>query len=127
MSAFGQSQSDEYLKIKLQRRENMVVKEWNTDQKSKAKWLDRITTYNDKGEKTEEIEYSRYGQNWRKTYVYDDAGHIIKETEYDERDKVAVVRKYEYNDDDTKKKQYNYAPNGRLLTVKIFEYERTGK
>ena len=32
------------------------------------------------------------------------------------------IRKYEWNADGTKKKQYNYAPNGKLQSVKVFEY-----
>jgi hypothetical protein len=35
---------------------------------------------------------------------------------------VSIVRKYEYNEDLTKKRQYNYLPNGTLQTVKTFEY-----
>ena len=42
--------------------------------------------------------------------------------EYNDRNKVYKIRKYEYNDDGTKKKQYNYNPNGKLETVKTFEY-----
>ena len=42
--------------------------------------------------------------------------------EYDDRNKPVLIKKYEYNTDGTKKKQYNYAPNGKLMTVKVFEY-----
>ena len=97
-----------------------------TDAKTKTRWMDRVTTYNDKGEKLEEIEYNRYGQAWRKTFEYGPNGKIVKETEYDDRDKVVMIRKFEHNPDNTKKKQYNYSPKGHLLTVKIFEYSYDG-
>ena len=42
--------------------------------------------------------------------------------EYDDRNKPVRIRKYEWNADGTKKKQYNYAPNGKLQSVKVFEY-----
>ena len=41
---------------------------------------------------------------------------------YDDRNKPIRIRKYEYNADGTKKKQFNYLPNGKLATVKVFEY-----
>ena len=103
-------------------RKNLTIKEWNTDAKSKTRWLDRVTTYDDQGRKIEQIEYASYGQKWRETYEYGENGRIVQEVEYDDRDKPKSIRKYEYNADGTKKKQYNYAPNGRLQTIKVFEY-----
>lgn len=103
-------------------RKNLTIKEWNTDAKSKTRWLDRVTTYDDQGRKIEQIEYASYGQKWRETYEYGENGRILQEVEYDDRDKPKSIRKYEYNADGTKKKQYNYAPNGRLQTIKVFEY-----
>ena len=47
---------------------------------------------------------------------------IEKEVVYDDRNKPIRIRKYEYNADGTKKKQFNYLPNGKLATVKVFEY-----
>lgn len=101
---------------------NMTIKEWNTDAKSKTRWLDRVTTYDGKGRKVEETEYTAYGQKWRETYKYDDSDRIVQEVEYDEKDKPRFVRKYEYNQDGSKKKQYNYSPSGKLLSIKVFEY-----
>lgn len=103
-------------------RKNLVIKEWNTDAKTKTRWLDRVTTYDAEGRKVEQIEYASYGQKWRETYEYGEHGRIVREVEYDDRDKPKSIRKYEYNADGTKKKQYNYAPNGRLQTIKVFEY-----
>lgn len=103
-------------------RRNMTIKEWNTDAKSKTRWLDRVTTYDAEGRKIEQIEYASYGQKWRETYEYGENGRVEREVEYDDRNKPKTIRKYEYNEDGTKKKQYNYAPNGRLLTIKVFEY-----
>lgn len=120
---FAQSQLDAATLAKREARKNLVIKEWNTDAKSKTKWLDRITKYDDQGRKIEQIEYNQYGMAWREVYEYDpEVGKIIKETKYDAKNKPSLVRKYEYNEDGTKKKQYNYSPSGRLLTVKVFEY-----
>lgn len=103
-------------------RKNLVIKEWNTDAKSKRRWLDRVTTYDSEGRKIEQIEYASYGQKWRETYEYGPDGRICREVEYDDRNKPKGIRKYEYNTDGTKKRQYNYAPNGKLVSVKVFEY-----
>lgn len=103
-------------------RKCLTIKEWNTDAKTKTRWLDRVTTYDEEGRKIERIEYASYGQKWRETYEYGEHGRVIQEVEYDDRDKPKTIRKYEYNADGTKKKQYNYAPNGKLLTIKVFEY-----
>ena len=108
--------------VKRAGRKNLTIKEWNTDAKSKTRWLDRVTTYDSEGRKIEQIEYASYGQKWRETYEYGENGRIIREVEYDDRDKPKMIRKYEYNADGTKKKQYNYAPNGKLQTIKVFEY-----
>ncbi len=103
-------------------RKNLTVKQWNTDVKTKTRWLDRQTTYDDQGRKIETIEYASYGQKWRETYKYGDNGFLIEEVEYDDRDKPVRVRKYEWNEDGTRKKQYNYYPNGKLQSTKVFEY-----
>ena len=58
-------------------RKNLTIKEWNTDAKSKTRWLDRVTTY-------------------------DQLGRVEREVEYDDRDKPVIIRKFEYNDDGTK-------------------------
>lgn len=107
---------------KREGRKNLTIKEWNTDAKSKTRWLDRVTTYDAEGRKIEQTEYASYGQKWRETYEYGENGRIVREVEYDDRNKPKTIRKYEYNADGTKKKQYNYAPNGRLQTIKVFEY-----
>lgn len=107
---------------KRERRKNLTIKEWNTDAKSKTRWLDHLTVYDDEGRKIEEIEYASYGQKERIIYEYAENGKIGKEVVYDDRNKPFRIRKYEYNDDGTKKKQYNYLPNGRLYSVKVFEY-----
>ena len=107
---------------KREARKNLVVKEWNTDARTKTRWLDRVTKYDSLGRKIEEIEYASYGQKWREVREYDDYGRLVKEVEYDDRDKPVRIRKYEWNTDSTKKKQYNYAPNGKLLSIKVFEY-----
>ena len=107
---------------KREGRKNLVVKEWNTDARTKTRWLDRQTKYDSQGRKVEEIEYASYGQKWRETMEYGENGRVVKEVEYDDRNKPVRIRKYEWNENGTKKKQYNYAPSGKLLSIKVFEY-----
>ena len=97
--------------------------EWNTDSAKKSRWLDHLTVYDEKGRKVEEAEYNQFGQVERVTCEYDpQTDKVVREVVYDDRDKPVRIRKYEYNDDGTKRKQYNYLPNGKLYTVKVFEY-----
>ena len=113
----------------IQKRENrkgMVLKEWNTAAGDKRAFLDRVTTYDELGRKIEEIEYASYGQKWRVVSEYpansDIAAKVVREIEYNDRDKVVRIRKFEYNEDGSKKCQKNYYPNGKLESVKTFEY-----
>ncbi len=105
-------------------KKNLVIKEWNTDPRSGKKVLDRLTTYNADGKKIEEIEYGSDGQKWRKRFEYAPGaeGKCVKESVYDERNRLNTVKKYEYNEFGRKKTQYNYNAKGKLLTVKVFEY-----
>ena len=106
-----------------ERKKNLTVKEWNTDDKTKTRWLDRIKVYDDQGRFVEEIEYATYGQKWRVTSKYDDVtGKVIEEVEYNDRNRATRIKKYEWNADGTKAKQYNYLPNGKLFSVKVYEY-----
>ena len=108
---------------KRAKRKNLTVKEWNTDASKKSRWLDHLTVYDEKGRKIEEVEYNQFGQVERVTCEYDPVtDKVIKEVIYNDRNKPERIRKYEYNDDGTKHKQYNYLPNGKLYSVKIFEY-----
>ena len=105
-------------------KKNLVIKEWNTDPRRGKKVLDRVTTYNADGKKIEEIEYGSEGQKWRKRFEYAPGaeGKCVKESVYDERNRLNTVKKYEYNEFGRKKTQYNYNAKGKLLTVKVFEY-----
>lgn len=108
---------------KREKRKNLTVKEWNTDSGTKTRWLDHVNVYDAKGRKVEEIEYATYGQRERITFEYDDAtGKVVKEVVYNDRNRPVRIRKYEWNADGTKAKQYNYLPNGKLYSVKVFEY-----
>lgn len=107
---------------KRQARKNLTVKELNYDAKGKSEWLDHLTVYDDQGRKIEEIEYSTYGQKERVTIEYGQDSRVSQEIVYDDRNKISRIRKYEYNTDGTKKKQYNYLPNGKLYSIKEFKY-----
>ena len=124
MPAFAQQVTPETL-IKRQKRKGLTVKEWNTMANSKQAFLDHVTTYDSLGRKIEEIEYASYGQKSRVVCEYvdplDPASKVLREIEYNDRDKVIRIKKYEYNDDGSKKRQLNYYPNGKLESVKEFE------
>lgn len=102
-------------------KKNLVVKEWRTDAKGAGKRLDHITTYNADGKKIEEIEYNAEGQKWRKRYEY--SGLLcVKELVYNEKNRLTVIKKFEYNSLGKKKTQYNYDAKGRLQSIRTFEY-----
>ena len=107
---------------KRAKRKNLTIKEWNTDAKAKTRWLDHVTVYDSLGRKVEETEYATYEQVQRVTTEYNEEGFVSREVVYNDKDKPVRIRKYEYNANGTKKKQYNYLPNGKLYSVKVFEY-----
>ena len=117
LPAIAQNNSDQKINKK-----NLVIKEWNTDVKSGKKVLDHVTTYSPDGKKIEEIEYNSDGQKWRKRYEYGADGKCVKESVYDEKNRLNTVKKYEYNEFGRKKAQYNYNAKGKLQTMKVFEY-----
>ena len=123
--AFAQAVSDATI-AKRENRKGMVLKEWNTAAGDKRAFLDRVTTYDEYGRKVEEIEYASYGQKWRIVFEYpkdsDITAKVVREIEYNDRDKVSRIRKFEYDEDGAKVRQLNYYPNGKLESVKTFEY-----
>ena len=106
-TAIAQEVSPETLS-KRAKRKNLTVTEWNTDAKGNNRWTDHVTVYDELGRKIEEIEYASYGQRERVVTTYGENGLVEKEIVYNDRNKPVRVRKYEYNADGTKKKQYNY-------------------
>ena len=123
--AIAQSVSDATI-AKRENRKGMVLKEWNTAVGDKRAFLDRVTTYDQFGRKIEEIEYASYGQKWRVVSEYPEnsgiTAKVVREIEYNDRDKVVRIRKFEYDEDGSKVRQLNYYPNGKLESVKTFEY-----
>lgn len=108
---------------KRERKRNLVVKEWNTKAGSKTPYLDNVVTYDELGRKVEEIEYASYGQKKRTTYEYEgESTRCARQVEYDDKNHAVRIKKFEYNDDGTKRVQYNYRPNGKLESTKTFEY-----
>jgi hypothetical protein len=122
---FSQSVSDATIH-KRENRKGMVLKEWNTAVGARMPFLDHVTTYDSIGRKIEEIEYASYGQKSRVVSEYpansDITAKVVREIEYNDRDKVVRIRKFEYNEDGSKKRQLNYYPNGKLESVKVYEY-----
>lgn len=125
MMMFAQTVSEGTV-IKRERRKSVTVKEWNTPVGSKQAFLDHVTTYDELGRKIEEIEYASYGQKMRVVSEYPEGSGIdakvLREIEYNDRDKVVRIRKFEYYEDGSKKRQLNYYPNGKLESVKTFEF-----
>jgi len=125
LPASSQSVSDATIQ-KRENRRGMVLKEWNTAVGSKIPFLDHVTTYDELGRKIEEIEYASYGQKSRVVSEYppdsDITAKVVREIEYNDRDKVVRIRKFEYNEDGSKSRQLNYYPNGKLESVKVYEY-----
>ena len=123
--AMAQSVSESTI-AKRENRRGMVLKEWNTAAGDKRAFLDRVTIYDEMGRKIEEIEYASYGQKWRIVFEYpkdsDITAKVVREIEYNDRDKVSRIRKFEYDEDGSKVRQLNYYPNGKLESVKTFEY-----
>ena len=123
--AMAQSVSESTIQ-KRENRKGMVLKEWNTAAGDKRAFLDRVTTYDEMGRKIEEIEYASYGQKWRVVSEYpansDITAKVVREIEYNDRDKVVRIRKFEYDEEGNKVRQLNYYPNGKLESVKTFEY-----
>jgi len=107
---------------KRELRKNLVVKEQNADAKGNRQWIDHLTVWNEYGYKVEEIEYAVYGQRERVTFEYDTIGKCIREDVYNDKNKLYRIRKYEYLENGRKKIQYNYLPNGKLYSTKIYEY-----
>ncbi|MBQ3710055.1 MAG: hypothetical protein II887_05055 [Bacteroidales bacterium] len=125
LPAFSQSVSDATIH-KRENRRGMVLKEWNTAVGAKTPFLDHVTTYDELGRKIEEIEYASYGQKSRVVSEYppdsDVTAKVVREIEYNDRDRVVRIRKFEYNEDGSKSRQLNYYPNGKLESVKVYEY-----
>lgn len=125
LGVMAQSVSESTI-AKRENRKGMVLKEWNTPAGEKRAFLDRVTTYDAMGRKIEEIEYASYGQKWRIVSEYpansDITAKVVREIEYNDRDKVVRIRKFEYDEDGSKVRQLNYYPNGKLESVKTFEY-----
>ena len=125
VQAFSQTVSESAIH-KRENRKGMTVKEWNTPAGGKQAFLDHVTSYDSLGRKIEEIEYASYGQKTRVVSEYppnsDITAKVVREIEYNDRDRVARIRKFEYYPDGTKKRQLNYYPSGKLESVKEFEY-----
>jgi len=111
------------LEEKREFHKSLAVKEINTDAKGKRQWMDRQTVWDENGFKLEDIEYAVYGQKERVTFEYDyTTGKCIREKVYNDKNKLVRIRKYEYYPNGRKKIQYNYNPDGKLFSTKIFEY-----
>jgi hypothetical protein len=110
---------------KRAQRSGLVVKEENTLANGKTKWLDHWAVWDADGYKIEEIEYNTYGiKIERRTYQYDKVtGKIVEERVYNDKNRLDKIRKYDYDPETLRKtKQYNFLPNGKLYSTKIYEY-----
>lgn len=103
-------------------RKNMVLKEWNLDVRTNKTVLDHVTTYNELGKKVEEIEYNSLGQLWRKRFEHNAMGKVSKEYIYDHRNVLVNYKIFEYNELGIRTKTTTYYPNGKVKTIKTYEY-----
>lgn len=95
-------------------------KEWIIERGKKR--LDNLIRYNEDGKKVEEIKYASFGQKERITYEYNTNGKVSKKVYYDERDKEEKTVVPEYDNEGVKIKETVYFPNGKVKSVKEFEY-----
>ena len=101
---------------------SVTVKEWKVSAKTNTRFMDEQTKYNAQGQKIEQIEYANYGQKQRTTFEYDAKGNCVQQNVYDSKNKLVRIRKIEYYEDGSKKRQYNYDPDGTLVSTRVYEY-----
>ncbi|MBQ0030143.1 MAG: hypothetical protein MJZ24_07675 [Paludibacteraceae bacterium] len=99
------------------------VKEWVMKNGKKDR-LDKVTKYDAKGNKVEEVEYNKTGdQQKRVTFKYNDKDKCIEESHFNENNKLEKTIKIEYNSNGKKSSEKSYFPNGKLKGEHVFEYE----
>ncbi len=97
------------------------IKEWRMEGGKKK--IDHVTKYDANGNKTEEIEYSKVGdQKSRTTYVYNEKGKCTEEKHFDEYNKLEKTVQYQYNEFGKKQSARTLLPNGKLKSEKVYEY-----
>lgn len=97
------------------------VKEWAINNGKKS--LDHVSKYDANGNKTEDIEYSKTGdQKERVLYKYNDKGKCIEEQHFDNYNKLEKTVKIEYNEFGKKSSVKTYQNNGKLKSEHTFEY-----
>lgn len=97
------------------------IKEWRMEGGKKK--IDHITKYDAEGNKTEEIEYSKVGdQKSRTTFSYNEKGKCVEEKHFDEYNKLEKSVQYEYNEYGKKQSAKTFLPNGKVKSEKVYEY-----
>lgn len=90
---------------------------------NKVQRIDHLTTFNDAGQKTEEVEYFADGMVKTKTaFEYDVQNRCVKSTKYSKKGKIEKVSVFEYDSNGNKTKESIFAPEKRYHHVKAFEY-----
>lgn len=95
----------------------------DTDKNNGAKVRESYTLYDDAGNILEEINYDSAGKvKTHMKYLYDAANNKIKETELTPDGKVSKVTEYKYNGNlRTEKNVYDAV--GKLKSKRIYQYE----
>ncbi|MBR6041250.1 MAG: hypothetical protein IKP37_01255 [Paludibacteraceae bacterium] len=96
------------------------IKEWIVTNGKKT--IDEVTKYDDKGNKTEVINYKDGEMKERTTYKYNANGKCIEEEHYDKFNKLEKTVKIEYNASGKKSAEKTYQSNGKLKSEHTFEY-----
>ena len=90
---------------------------------NKVKRIDHLTTFNDAGQKTEEVEYFADGTvKTKTTFEYDIQNRCIKSTKYSKKGKIEKVSVFEYDSNGNKTIERIFDPVKRYHHVKVFEY-----
>lgn len=97
------------------------VKEWCVENGKKK--IDHVTKYDAQGNKSEEIEYTKVGdQKSRTTYKYNEKGKCIEEQHFNEFNKLEKTIQFQYNEFGKKQSSKTLLPNGKVKSEKVFEY-----
>lgn len=96
------------------------IKEWIVNGSKKT--LDEATKYDEKGNKTEVVNYKDGEMKSRTTYKYNANGKCVEEAHYDKFNKLEKTVKIEYNANGKKQSEKTYQPNGKLKSEHVFEY-----
>jgi YD repeat-containing protein len=91
------------------------------------KYKDSYVSYNDSGDKTEEVEYGKDGKaKNRKIYKYSAEGKLAEESEYSSKSGKTKVYKYTYDENGNKLTETEYNSSGKMVQKYVYTYDEKG-